>query len=166
MRTGWRSKSLVVEKYHPAEAGFSTSELMALMQYDRINFERWVARGPALVDKGDMEEAELKGILSSFAARFVWAREVLEREKKFSFLARLATKRIEKKLSRTARQFSIWEDAKKEARHLAVVLSDKNRDEFSATQRFSRYILSVSPRLAHKDIALIDEADITGRILH
>ena len=155
-----------MEKYHPAEAGFSTSELMALMQYDRINFERWVARGPALVDKGDMEAAELKRILSSFAARFVWAREVLEREKKFSFFVRWAARRIERRLRRTAEQFSIWEDVKREALNLAVVLGDRNSGEFSAMQRFSRYILSVSPRLTHKDIALIDEADITSRVLH
>lgn len=142
----------------------STMELVALMQYDRINFERWVRYGSALVDKGEMEEAELKKRLSSFAARFVWAREVLEREKKFAFLERWAARKIERRLTGTARQFSICKDVKKKAQHLAMVLGDKNSDEFFDTRQFSRFILSVSPRLSVKDIVRIDEAGAQDRV--
>ncbi|MDP2124102.1 MAG: hypothetical protein Q8J92_06940 [Parvibaculum sp.] len=166
MRIGWRSRALLVEKYHPTGSGFSTSELMALMQYDRINFERWVTYGSALVDKREMEKAGLERILTYFAARFVWAKEVLEREKKFAFLERWAARILEKRLSPIAVQFSICEDVKKEAQHLAIVLGDKSSDAFFDTRKFSRFILSVSPRLSIRDIVLMDEADVRGPVLH
>lgn len=139
---------------------------MALMQYDRINFEKWVRYGPALVDKGEMEEAKFKETLSSFAARFVWAREVLEREKKFSFLARSVTRRTERRLSEMARQLSICEDVKKMAQDVAVMLGDKNGDEYFHTLRFSRHILSLSPRLSIKDIVMMNEHGIRDRVLY
>lgn len=139
---------------------------MALMQYDRINFERWVTYGSALVAKGEMEEAELKRMLSTLAARFVWAREVLEREKKFAFLECWAARRLEKRLSPIAAQFSICEDVEKKAQQLAAMLGDKNSDEFFDTRQFSRYILSVSPRLSIKDIVWIDEAGVRDRVLY
>jgi len=155
-----------VEKYHPTGSGFSTSELMALMQYDRVNFERWVRHGSALVAKGEMEEAELKRILSTFAARLVWAREILEREKKFAFFERWAIRRLEKRLSPIAAQFSICEDVKKKAQQFAAMLGDKNSDAFFDTRKFSRFILSASPRLSVKDIFLINEAGVRDRVLY
>lgn len=65
-----------------------------------------------------------------------------------------------------ARQFSICEDVKKKAQDVAVMLGDKNNDEFFHTLRFSRFILSVSPRLLIKDIVMLSEHGIRDRVLY